>query len=157
MKNLFKKTWFRVVFFGVLIAAVLIIFDEKFSLFGKTKKENDIYEGPISIEKDKTFFTEAKILETKYDFGKVKEGDTLMHEFNLTNTGKEPLIIYKASGSCDCIVAEYPKEMIVPGSEAKVRVYFNTKGRKGVQTRMVTLTLNTDPADLILTINAEVE
>jgi len=157
MKNLFKKTWFRVIFFGILIAAALIIFDEKFNLFGTTKEENSIYEGPVSIEKDKTYFTEAKISETQYDFGNVKEGDTLMHVFNLTNTGKEPLFIYKASGSCDCIVAEYPKKMIDPGSDAQIKVYFDTKGRKGVQVRMVTLTLNTDPADLILTINAVVE
>ncbi len=157
MKNLFKKTWFRVIFFGILIAAALIIFDEKFNLFGTTKEENGIYEGPVSIEKDQTYFTEATISETKHDFGKVKEGDTLMHVFNLTNKGKEPLFIYKVSGSCDCIGSEYPKEMIAPGSEAQVKVYFNTKGRKGVQNRMVTLTLNTDPADLILTINAVVE
>jgi len=157
MMNLFKKTWFRVVFFGILIAAALIIFDEKFKFFETTKKGNEIYEGPISIEKDKTYFTEIKILETKYDFGKVKEGDTLMHVFKLTNTGKEPLFIYKVSGSCDCIGAEYPKEMINPGSEAQVKVYFNTKGRKGVQNRLVTITCNTDPADIIVTINAEVE
>ena len=157
MKNLFKKTWFRVIFFGILIAAVLIVFDEKFNLFGKAEKENGIYEGPISIEKDNTFFTEAKISETKHDFGKVKEGDTLMHTFTLTNKGKEPLFIYKVSGSCDCIGADYPKQMILPGSEAQVKIYFNTKGRKGIQNRMVTLTLNTEPADLILRINAEVE
>ena len=158
MKNLFKKTWFRVVFFGILIAVALIIVDEQFKLFGTTtKKGNEIYEGPISIEKNQTFFTEIKILETKYDFGKVKEGDTLMHAFNLTNTGKEPLFIYKVSGSCDCIGAEYPKEMINPGAEVQVKVYFNTKGRKGDQNRLVTLTCNTDPADIILTINAVVE
>ena len=157
MKNLFKKTWFRVVFFGIVIAAILTVADEQFNLLGSKKKGDDMYNGPVSIEKEKAYVTQVKLSEATFDFGTVKEGDTLMHVFNLANNGKEPLVIYKSTGSCDCIVTQYPTEMINPGSEAQVKVFFNTKGRKGAQLRTVTLTCNTDPADIILTINALVE
>lgn len=157
MKNLFKRTWFRVVFFGLLIGAALIIFDDRYELFKSKKNESPIYEGPVSIEKDKVYFTEVKLPETKFDFGKVKEGDTLMHEFKLMNVGKEPLFIHKSSSSCDCMIAQFSTEMIKPGMETSVKVYFNTRGRKGDQVRTVTLTCNTDPADIALTLNATVE
>ena len=157
MKDMFTKTWFQVIFFGIIVGIVLIVADNTFDFFGSAKKDSGTYEGPVRIEKDKTYFTEARFSETKFDFGKVKEGDTLSHIFTVTNTGKEPLFIYKSTGSCDCVGTDYPKDMINPGTVAQVKVYFNTKGRKGTQLRTVTLTCNTDPADIILTINAEVE
>jgi hypothetical protein len=157
MKKLFKKTWVQVLIFGILVGAVLIIIDERFDLFSKEKKESGTYNGPVSIDKDKTYFTEASFTETNYDFGKVKEGDTLSHIFKLMNKGKEPLIIYKNAGSCDCVAAVYSKEMIQPGNEVEIKTYFNTKGRKGTQNRTITLTCNTEPADIALTLKADVQ
>ena len=157
MKDLFKKTWFQIIFLGIIVGAILIIADNKFDFFGAAKKAVGTYDGPVSIEKDKTYFTEAGFSATTFDFGKVKEGDTLSHVFTITNTGKDPLIIYKSTGSCDCVGTDYPKDMISPGADASVKVYFKTRGRKGTQLRTVTLTCNTDPADIVLTINAEVE
>jgi hypothetical protein len=157
MKKLFKKTWFQIVFFGALIGGVLIVADNQFGLFSGGKKDNGTYNGPVSIDKDKTYFTEMSLSEAGYDFGKVKEGDTLSHIFKLANTGKEPLIIYKSIGSCDCVGTDYPKEMIPPGKEVTLTAYFNTKGRKGPQNRTVTLTCNTEPADIMLTLKADVQ
>lgn len=157
MKDLFKKTWFQIILFGAIIGGVLIVADNKFDFFGTSKKTDGIYDGPVRIEKDKTYFTAVQFSETKFDFGKVKEGDTLLHEFTITNAGKEPLFIYKSVSSCDCVGTDYSKEMINPGAVSKIKVYFKTKGRKGPQTRLVTLTCNTDPADIVLTINADVE
>ncbi len=157
MKTVFKKTWFQILIFGAIVGAVLIVVDNKTNLFKSGKKESDTYNGPVSVDKDKTYFTQASLNETSYDFGKVKEGDTLTHIFKITNNGKEPLVIYKGTGSCDCVAAVYSKEMIPPGKETDITVHFNTKGRKGVQSRTITLTCNTEPADAILAIKAEVE
>jgi hypothetical protein len=157
MKKLFKKTWFQILFFGILVGGVLIIADNQFGLFNGSKKENGTYNGPVSVEKDKTYFTEISLSEAGYDFGKVKEGDTLTHVFKITNKGKEPLIIYKTVGSCDCVAALVTKDMIPPGKEVELTAHFNTKGRKGLQNRTLTLTCNTEPADIMLTLKADVE
>ena len=157
MKKLFKKTWFQILFFGILVGGALIVIDNQFGLFGGGKKENGTYNGPVSVDKDKTYFTEISLSEAGYDFGKVNEGDTLSHVFKMRNTGKEPLIIYKSVGSCDCVGTDYPKDMIAPGNEVTLKTYFNTKGRKGPQNRTITLTCNTEPADIMLTIKADVQ
>jgi hypothetical protein len=157
MKKLFKKTWFQILFFGILVGGVLIIADNQFGLLNGSKKENGTYNGPVSVDKDKTYFTEVSLSEAGYDFGKVKEGDTLTHVFTITNKGKEPLIIYKTVGSCDCVAAVVTKDMIQPGKEVELAAHFNTKGRKGLQNRTLTLTCNTEPADVMLTLKADVE
>jgi hypothetical protein len=157
MKTVFKKTWFQILFFGAIAGAALIVVDNKTNLFKPGKKESDTYNGPVSVDKDKTYFTQASLSETTYDFGKVKEGDTLSHVFKITNNGKEPLVIYKSVGSCDCVAAVHTKEMIPPGKEVDITVHFDTKGRKGAQNRTITITCNTEPADAILAIKAEVE
>ncbi|MEN9570348.1 MAG: hypothetical protein RL172_1579 [Bacteroidota bacterium] len=158
MKKLFAKTWFRIIFLGLLVGAVLIIADEKMQLFDKkTPTQTDTYNGPVTAQKSEVYFTQVKLSASNYNFGKVKEGDTVMHAFTLTNTGAEPLFIYKAAGSCDCVASDYSKEMVPPGALTTVKVYFNTKGRNGKQNRTVTLTCNTDPADIVLNIAGEVE
>jgi hypothetical protein len=157
MKTVFKKTWFQILIFGAITGAALIVVDNKTNLFKSGKKETDTYNGPVSVDKDKTYFTQATLDETTYDFGKVKEGDTLTHVFNITNNGSEPLVIYKSAGSCDCVAAVHTREMILPGKEADITVHFDTRGRKGAQNRTITITCNTEPADALLTIKADVE
>jgi Protein of unknown function (DUF1573) len=157
MKNLFRKGWFQILIFGVLVGAALIIIDEKFDFFSNKKEESGTYNGPVSVDKSKTYFTEATLNEASHDFGKVKEGDTLKYAFKMANKGNEPLIIYKSVGSCDCVSTDYPKDMIPPGKEVSLTTYFNTKGRKGIQNRTITLTCNTEPSEIILTLKADVE
>jgi hypothetical protein len=156
MKNVFKNTWAQIIVFGIVTGAALIFIDNKTGLF-KTKKESGTYNGPVTVDKDKTFFTQASFNETNFDFGKVKEGDTLTHIFKMTNNGNEPLVIYKNAGSCDCVAAVYAKGLIAPGKTIDITAHFNTKGRKGPQSRTITLTCNTEPADVVLLLKAEVE
>jgi Protein of unknown function (DUF1573) len=157
MKKLLAKTWFKIIAFGIIIGAVLILLDNQFDFFNSNSTESGNYNGPVTVNKDKAYFTQAILNETTVDFGKVKEGDTLSHIFKISNTGKEPLIIYKTSGSCDCVAAVVTKEMIPPGQEVDITAYFDTKGRKGPQNRTLELTCNTDPAQLLITLKAHVE
>jgi hypothetical protein len=158
MKKIFNKTWFKIIFFGAIAGVVFIWVDEKLGLFKREKRESSgTYNGPVKADKDKTYFTEISFNETAHDFGKVKEGDTLSYTFKVTNKGQEPLVIFKSAGSCDCVAAEYPKDMIAPGKEITITAHFDTKGRKGVQNRTITLTCNTEPADVMITLKADVE
>lgn len=93
----------------------------------------------------------------EYDFGKVKSGEQVTHEYKFTNTGKENLIIANAKGSCGCTVPQWPKEPIAPGKSAVIKVVFDSKGKSGPQSKRVTITANTNPPQSFLTIKGEVE
>src|SRR4051812_24976006 len=100
MVRLFKKTWVQIIFFGVIIGSLLIFIDAKYELFRAGKEERpEVYNGAIQTRTDDIFFTKVEFPETKFDFGKVKEGDTVLHKFLIQNRGNEPLMIFKAKGS----------------------------------------------------------
>ncbi len=94
--------------------------------------------------------------ESEFNFGKVKAGENVEHEYVFKNTGKEPLIISNAKGSCGCTVPEWPKEPVAPGGTGKIKVHFDSKGKSGPQTKQVTITANTDPPQTIIYIKGEV-
>jgi hypothetical protein len=156
MKNFFRNTWVQVIFFGLVIGLIFIVVDNKYKFFNSNKDER-VYKGPVEVDKDKTYFTKAEYSEFEYNFGKVNEGDTVGHVFKLKNIGKEPLIIYKSRGSCDCIGAFSSGKNIMPDSTEDIMVYFKTKGRKGPQIKTVSIITNTDPSEAVLTFKGEVE
>ena len=94
--------------------------------------------------------------EQSFDFGTLEEGEKVEHLFKFTNTSTNPLTISNARGSCGCTVPEWPKEPIPPGGRGEIKVKFDSKGKKGKQSKTVTLTANTIPANTMLTINSEV-
>ncbi|MEY3368020.1 MAG: hypothetical protein RI973_1175 [Bacteroidota bacterium] len=100
--------------------------------------------------------TTMSFAETEFNFGKVKDGEKVRHEYVFTNTGKEPLVISDAKGSCGCTVPEWPKDPIPAGGKGKIKVEFDSKGKPGMQTKQVTITANTNPPQSILTIKGEV-
>ncbi|MCB0519132.1 MAG: DUF1573 domain-containing protein [Lewinellaceae bacterium] len=100
--------------------------------------------------------TSIQFPETEFNFGKVKAGEKVRHEYKFKNTGKEPLIISNAKGSCGCTVPEWPKEPIPVGGEGSIMVQFDSKGKSGNQTKQVTITANTDPPQSIIYIKGEV-
>src|SRR6185295_4239034 len=83
-----------------------------------------------------------KFEEETFDFGTIKQNDVVNHDFAFTNTGKEPIIISQAQGSCGCTVPTWPKEPIGPGQKAVIKVTFNSAGKMGMQDKTVTLTSN---------------
>ena len=51
---------------------------------------------------------------------------------------------------------KWPKTPIAPGETGEILVEFNSKGKPGKQTKRVTVTANTDPAQTFLTITGQV-
>lgn len=78
---------------------------------------------------------------TEWNYGNIKNGSTGYRYFKFTNTGKGPLVISAAKGSCGCTVPSYPKEPIMPGQSEFIKVKYDTK-RTGAFTKYVTLTTN---------------
>ena len=104
--------------------------------------------------------TSIEFEEDTYDFGEVMEGEKVIYEYKFKNTGKEPLVISNAKGSCGCTVPEWPREPIPVGGSGSIRVQFDSKGKGkvggGTQAKKVTITANTDPANTFLNIKGTV-
>ena len=109
--------------------------------------EADVPTGPL---------TTVTFAETTFDFGDVDAGELVTHVYKFTNTGSEPLVIKDAKGSCGCTVPKWPKTPIPAGEEGEIQVEFNSKGKSGKQSKRVTITANTDPAQTFLTISGNV-
>ncbi|MEY4171691.1 MAG: hypothetical protein RL485_60 [Bacteroidota bacterium] len=99
---------------------------------------------------------ELSFANESHDFGTINEGQVVETEFKFTNTGKAPLIISSAQGSCGCTVPEYPNAPVAPGEEGIIRVSFNSEGKPNQQSKTVTLTTNAVPSTKVLTITANV-
>jgi hypothetical protein len=111
---------------------------------------------PAAAEVPTGPLTTISFEETTFDFGDVDEGEMVTHLYKFTNTGKEPLVIKDAKGSCGCTVPKWPKTPIPPGEKGEIQVEFNSKGKPGKQTKRVTINANTDPAQTFLTISGNV-
>ncbi|MFL9843633.1 DUF1573 domain-containing protein [Flavobacterium rhizosphaerae] len=94
---------------------------------------------------------------TEYDFGTVDQGEKVNHTYTFTNTGTADLIISDAKASCGCTVPSFTKDAVKPGEKGEVTVEFNTAGKKGSQSKTVTLTLNTEKGTEMLKFTADVK
>lgn len=90
------------------------------------------------------------------DYGTVEYNGNGVREFKFKNTGKEPLIISRAKGSCGCTVPTWPKEPIMPGDESVIKVKYATN-RPGRFTKTVTITSNAKTPTKRLTIKGTVK
>ena len=75
------------------------------------------------------------------NYSSIVKGADGVRNFKFTNTGSAPLTILAAKGSCGCTVPTYPKEPIMPGESANIKVKYDTN-RVGAFTKYVTLTTN---------------
>ncbi|MEC8603453.1 MAG: DUF1573 domain-containing protein [Bacteroidota bacterium] len=90
------------------------------------------------------------------DFGNVSVDSENKYSFEFINNGMEPLKISNARGSCGCTVPDWPKQPIMPGQKGKIDVVYKpNKSQAGKpQTKTVTVTANTTPANTVLNIKA---
>jgi len=95
---------------------------------------------------------------TARDFGKVKQGDVLTHEFVFKNEGGAPLVIERVESTCGCTAALVSEQTIAPGKEGRVKVAFDTRGYMARLTRYIYVHSN-DPADprTELSVSADIE
>lgn len=92
----------------------------------------------------------------KHDFGNVKEGILLETEFVITNNGKQDLNIRTTKANCGCTVSTPEKDTLAPGESSKIKVTFDTKGRRGNQYKTVTIFSN-DPMAPTQTVNIKAD
>ena len=101
--------------------------------------------------------TTVAFSEEEYDFGQVKDGEIVRHNFTFTNNGENPLVIQRAKASCGCTVPTWTKEPVAPGETGEIAVEFNSKNKPGMQTKTITVTANFDGGiNKVLRIKGEV-
>ena len=98
-----------------------------------------------------------KFEKEEYNFGAIKQGDKVEYAFEFVNTGKEPLIIAEAHGSCGCTVPEWPKQPLKKGEKGLIKITFNSAGKQGMQDKTVTITSNAANSPTVLHVKGNVE
>jgi hypothetical protein len=93
---------------------------------------------------------------TTHDFGKVKQGTLVTHEFKFTNTGKVPLVITNVQASCGCTTPAWTKEPVMPGGQGFIKATYNAASA-GAFNKTVTVTANIETGFIQLTIKGEVQ
>lgn len=89
------------------------------------------------------------------NYGTIEKGADGVREFKFTNTGKSPLIISNARGSCGCTVPTWPKEPIKPGESSAIKVKYDTN-RPGPINKSVTITSNAKTPTKVLRIKGNI-
>jgi len=84
------------------------------------------------------------IQQNSFDFGAIKQGETVSHTFVLTNSGGDLLKINNVQASCGCTAASPDKSELAPGESTNLTVKFNSTGRMGNQVKTVKIFTN-DP------------
>lgn len=90
------------------------------------------------------------------DYGTIEYDADGNREFKFKNVGKEPLIVYNATGSCGCTTPSTPKEPIKPGETGIIKVHYDTK-RPGHFEKTVTVSSNAKTPTKVLKIMGDVK
>jgi hypothetical protein len=75
--------------------------------------------------------------EDAWDFGKIKQGQDLTHEFVFKNDGDSVLNINNVDTSCGCTAALVSEKKIDPGKTGRIKVTFNSRGYAGEVTKYI--------------------
>jgi cytochrome c5 len=76
-----------------------------------------------------------------FDFGTVTEGDIVKHTFKFKNDGLGKVKIGDTESSCGCTTASAALKEYAAGEAGEMEVVVDTKGKKGIIVKTVTLTL----------------
>ena len=119
----------------------------KLSADDQSKRDEDVKKMPK---------TSMDIPDTKFNFGKIKEGEKVRHTWHVKNIGKEPLMIANVQTSCGCTAPFFPKEPILPGKEGEITLEFNSAGKDGHVMKNALVMANADNAPFSIGFEADV-
>ena len=93
--------------------------------------------------------------EKVYDFGKIKQGVPVNHEFQFTNISDKPVVIESATASCGCTTPSWPQAPVAKGKTDKVKAGFNAAA-PGAFTKQITIKVAGAEQPMVITIKGEV-
>lgn len=101
--------------------------------------------------------TTVALSESNFEFGKLKKGDHVEHIYEITNTGKNPLIISQVKPGCGCTVPDYTKDPILPGQKGKITLKFDSSNFDGMVQKQAEVFANVEKAPIVLSFSADVQ
>ena len=112
-------------------------------------------QGSAEASQPASDYAVASIDNLVHDFGKIKQGVPVNHEFTFVNKGQVPMIITNAQPSCGCTVPAWSKDPIPPGGSGYVKATFNAAAG-GVFDKSITVMANVEGGVIMLRIRGEV-
>ncbi len=92
-----------------------------------------------------------------HNFGEIKEADgPVTYVFKFTNLGTEPLKIHNVRASCGCTTPVWTKDPILPNGKGELSVTYNPRNRPGSFRKTITVSSNSNPVTLYLSITGKV-
>ncbi len=101
--------------------------------------------------------TAIEIDSTKYNFGRISEGEKVNHTYKITNKGPEKLVITDVKVGCGCTLAHFTEEPTAPGEVAEVSIIFDSKSKKGHTQKALHVYANTADIPFTLSFEADVQ
>jgi len=118
-----------------------------------------------NIEEDFSKVSEAQIANgpkinfdnNTFNFGTIKQGESVSYEYKFTNSGKSNLLIRKVTAACGCTAVITSADMIPAGTSGSIKTTFNSSGKTGTQNKTITVITN-DPQNpkVILWVKGEI-
>lgn len=84
---------------------------------------------------------EILLKEISFDFGRIPQGKPVYHFFEVTNTGKTPMVISDVQTTCGCTTPEWSRTPIASGETTKIKVGYNAAAEGNFE-KQITITYN---------------
>jgi hypothetical protein len=114
---------------------------------------------PNTVQAQTTAFVQAPKLsfaKAQHDFGDMKQGQKSSFIFQFTNDGNAPLLISKVATTCGCTATSWPEQPIEPGKTGEIHIVFDSRGKMGIQNKIVTIFSNAENPQTRLRVMANV-
>lgn len=140
-----KNVLFVISTFTILLASCDIRNSES-----KNQNADEVLNARLDVK------TNVQMIDSIYNFGKVKEGEKVIFSYRFKNSGEFPLVISSATASCGCTIPEKPEQPIAPGEDGFIKIVFNSKGTGGIIHKEVHVVSNAQPEFPTLILAGEV-
>jgi hypothetical protein len=92
-----------------------------------------------------------------HDYGTIYINGDGNCAFKFTNTGNEPLLLTNVRAGCGCTVPQWPREPVLPGESAEIKVRYTTLNRAHKINKSIVVTSNSiEKNTIVLRITGEV-
>ena len=98
----------------------------------------------------------SSVNEPVFDWGSVLQGEVVIHEFELKNTGGSPLKIERVKPACGCTTVDFDK-VIAQGASGKVTLKVDTKKFSGTVRKTAEIFTNASKISQRLTMTGKIE